>query len=326
MRPKRKDGTSTEASTASSSRNALTSIDANASSASVTAGQASLATLKRSTAILTLKAVTKKNTTNKISQAFTSSKRKRSSDENTEPSAIVKSTGTPSKRQKSTDKGTNKDFTLPLAIIKEPVETEEKVNASILTRTRSGTVPASTTKSTVTCTACFDDFPRSASIICPCKDSYCKPCLRLLFTFATKDESVFPPKCCNTEIPLPTGVLSREERAAFLTASVEFRSIGKRHYCFKCNKFIPPKLVKTTKESARCPMCKVGTCTSCGKEEHTQKGFICPDDAAGKKLLKLMKKEKWSRCGKCMRVVAKAFGCDAMRQVSAGNVNSRELN
>ncbi|RPA83189.1 hypothetical protein BJ508DRAFT_324778 [Ascobolus immersus RN42] len=173
-----------------------------------------------------------------------------------------------------------------------------------------GTAKGSATSNKATCSACLEVFPKLAAITCPCDDVYCKACLRQMFVFATKDESVFPPKCCQKEIPLPKRVLSKEERKAFDIAAAEFRTLGRRTYCYNCSKFISAKRIKEGIDEAKCRACRVSTCTRCGKAYHPED--FCDDKEGEKRLLTMLKKHNWSRCGKCQRIVIKNGGCNNM--------------
>lgn len=62
------------------------------------------------------------------------------------------------------------------------------------------------------CISCFDEFPKWDLVHLKCSHDYCKPCLREVVFTAMKNEAAFPPKCCLTEIPLKTVLVSLEQK------------------------------------------------------------------------------------------------------------------
>lgn len=62
------------------------------------------------------------------------------------------------------------------------------------------------------CISCFDEFPKWDLVHLKCSHDYCKPCLREVVFTAMKNEAAFPPKCCLTEIPLKTVLVSLENK------------------------------------------------------------------------------------------------------------------
>jgi hypothetical protein len=52
------------------------------------------------------------------------------------------------------------------------------------------------------CTACTDRYPRYKIVTSNCGHRYCADCIKSLFMRSTKDESLYPPKCCKQAIPL----------------------------------------------------------------------------------------------------------------------------
>ncbi|KAK4549466.1 hypothetical protein LTR36_006463 [Oleoguttula mirabilis] len=69
------------------------------------------------------------------------------------------------------------------------------------------------------CVACRDPHDSDHCYQVPCQHYYCDECLGDLFSRATTDESLYPPRCCRTDIPfedistyLPDGVRTKFER------------------------------------------------------------------------------------------------------------------
>ncbi|KAJ1709069.1 hypothetical protein NYO67_8770 [Aspergillus flavus] len=93
------------------------------------------------------------------------------------------------------------------------------------------------------CCICFERYESSDIIRLECGDLYCTDCLKSLFMRATKDEQLFPPRCCRQHIPLSliTKQMTTEEKDAFQRAKIEF-STSNRTYCSNtvCGRFIIP--------------------------------------------------------------------------------------
>ncbi|RPA83183.1 hypothetical protein BJ508DRAFT_201867, partial [Ascobolus immersus RN42] len=148
----------------------------------------------------------------------------------------------------------------------------------------------------------------------PCGDHYCQPCLRRMFLNATKEESLYPPRCCKVAIPaeevLKLGVLDGDEVREYRERAEEYAT-AKRVYCHntKCGKFIPSSRILREKDTGSCLYCATLTCIHCGKKNHPGE---CPEDEDLTKTLELGKLQKWKRCEKCKRMVDRKAGCEHM--------------
>lgn len=78
----------------------------------------------------------------------------------------------------------------------------------------------------------------------PCGHAYCIDCLRRLFEASLQDETLMPPRCCQTEIPLDLARLTLKEIEHFNAKRLEYSTIN-RVYCSipTCSAFIPPTLI-----------------------------------------------------------------------------------
>jgi hypothetical protein len=105
------------------------------------------------------------------------------------------------------------------------------------------------------CTACTGRFPRTNLVTATCSHRYCADCAKKLFMRSTKDEELYPPRCCKQPIPLALVAknLDAEEVAAFELASVEFTTQN-RTYCSNvaCGMFIAPDNVEPGSQRATC--------------------------------------------------------------------------
>ncbi|CAK3745156.1 Hypothetical predicted protein [Lecanosticta acicola] len=159
------------------------------------------------------------------------------------------------------------------------------------------------------CIACGDakEFEEVARV--PCDHEYCRPCLEELFRLSMKDESLFPPRCDNQEIPLdfvrfflPSSVAKEFE------AKYEELSTKNRTYCHDrtCQTFISTAL---NEEIATCPRCTKTTCIMCKSPSHSGD---CPQDAALQQLVETADAHQWQRCYQCARFVELNTGCNHM--------------
>ena len=170
--------------------------------------------------------------------------------------------------------------------------------------------------SDVICNACTDKFPISEIFTVDCSErhTYCRDCLKHIFTSASHDESRFPPKCCGVQIPLADieKELSKPELEQYLAAVEEYSS-GKRIYCanINCGMFIASKNV--VNDRARCQTCQTDTCAHCGSLGHEGD---CPHDEILQAILEHAVREGWQRCYSCRAMVERRDGCDHMTYAS----------
>ena len=134
-------------------------------------------------------------------------------------------------------------------------------------------------------------------------------CLKDVFTRATTDESLFPPRCCRQEIPfdLVGNLLCEKEIQAFNTAVVEFTTHD-RTYCSNqsCGKFVLPESINNETSRAECRLCDTATCFLCKRAFHD--GDCTPDDTL-ELTLYLAKEEGWQQCPECKTMIELTIGC-----------------
>ncbi|GBE78159.1 hypothetical protein SCP_0110420 [Sparassis crispa] len=167
---------------------------------------------------------------------------------------------------------------------------------------------AVTVTPTETCIICSDIIEESV-VRMPCGHTCDTGCLNNMFRTASVDESVFPPRCCQTAIPLDEvrHHLGPTVAETFQTKSLEFNTAN-RVYCHRptCSAFlgaatIAPSLLSCT--------CSAKTCGSCKEEAHPNQGCSPPSDQV---VLGLAKKNGWQRCPGCFHLVELFLGCHHM--------------
>ncbi|THX15552.1 hypothetical protein D6D13_02342 [Aureobasidium pullulans] len=171
----------------------------------------------------------------------------------------------------------------------------------------------------LTYTGCDSRFTGHQSFKAPCdRHFFCFECLANFFEYTIGDESLYPPKCCDTEISLDNvkKLLDDKLVARYEKKKIEYDTEPtKRTYChgLKCNTVIPGSSIEN--DVATCSDCGKRTCTICKEKSHRGD---CPKDEDTQSLLDMAEKEGWQRCynTKCHRVVALTIGCNHITYVS----------
>jgi hypothetical protein len=132
-------------------------------------------------------------------------------------------------------------------------------------------------------------------------------CLKELFTHATSDESLFPPRCCKVPFPVDAvgSALGRAVMVKFNKKALEF-STTNRVYCRvpTCSEFLGAATHTIT--ISACPECLSLTCTRCKSAAH---GLVPCDDEQDREVLALGASEGWKRCPACHQLIELAYGC-----------------
>jgi hypothetical protein len=161
------------------------------------------------------------------------------------------------------------------------------------------------------CCTCYDRFPRASMVTAKCGDRYCIDCMKGLFMRSTKDESLYPPRCCKQKIPLDLIARHMEpnELATFELAIMEYAT-QKKTYCSNpdCATFIVPDRIEPGTNRAVCPKCSAETCAICNHEFHA--GSDCPDDPLLRQTRELAREMGWQTCNACHREVDLRSGCN----------------
>ena len=130
-----------------------------------------------------------------------------------------------------------------------------------------------------------------------------------MFRKATVDESLYPPRCCLTNIPISAARphLSPNLVEVFHKKAIEFDAPS-RVYCHepRCSAFVGPTTDEPT--ALECPSCPASTCGLCKAEAH--EGKKCSDtDDLNNMAEDMNKKDGWQRCPDCRHVVELSDGC-----------------
>lgn len=180
-----------------------------------------------------------------------------------------------------------------------------------------------TRDSTVNCLICMESFNANNVIKAPCQHPYCKDCMQRLFMEATRNESLYPPKCCDKNIPITVAnvVLNTRQQTEFISKGKEFGTKD-RVYCSsrQCSAFIPPNRIKG--DIGTCSRCIRQTCIHCKERYHMGD---CPHDKDIQAVLKTAKEIGWRRCYKCKVLVGLDEGCNHVRCRQVSSLCTKEL-
>ncbi|PAV20185.1 IBR finger [Pyrrhoderma noxium] len=142
-----------------------------------------------------------------------------------------------------------------------------------------------------------------------CGHWYDISCLKDMFQSNVDDERLFPPRCCNTTIPLQIvdNALAPHLKELYRRKIVEY-STPERLYCSNsdCRHFIGPR--QFAAEPKVCPECETSTCARCTGPAHDLSRRCKPDKAMRAALL-LGQKEGWQRCPGCRTLIMRNGGC-----------------
>jgi hypothetical protein len=164
----------------------------------------------------------------------------------------------------------------------------------------------------VACTICNDYVRFQECLHTSCDHHYCRDCVISLVEAFTRDESLFPLRCCQQPIP-------PDQASTFLNArlrslfDVKLREFGTppqtRVYCIlpTCSAFLGSSETVPAFTAIRCPQCQSHTCPSCKQAGHD--AGDCSENAAVKELKALALAEHWQTCPGCHAIVELQHGC-----------------
>ncbi|KAF2750156.1 hypothetical protein M011DRAFT_474627 [Sporormia fimetaria CBS 119925] len=163
-------------------------------------------------------------------------------------------------------------------------------------------------RTTSTCCAYLDDVPSADTLTLDCSPkphTYCRECVQELLTGSLRDSTLFPPRCCQSYIPVEiVRILILKKMMKKLDQRLEEATTPHPTWCFSCGLFIPSRMIKAG--VADCLSCDVKTCTTCKGASHDG---LCPHDPNVEQLMKAAKVNKWRQCGRCKNLVDLFQGC-----------------
>lgn len=186
-------------------------------------------------------------------------------------------------------------------------------------------------KRSVECAFCKEQCPMSSTFSTPCSHYVCRSCITRNVEICTRDETTYPPKCCDRKLPSHDVVkLLRDPslRARYERKCAEYDTpIRDRIYCCKCTDFLGSKdttgassssssalvvpystLIRSVAHGAlHCRRCFITTCTACRQAAHPSR--LCQDTPADVAFKKLSTDKGWQKCPNCEAVVELHFGC-----------------
>ena len=144
----------------------------------------------------------------------------------------------------------------------------------------------------------------------PCDHMYCNGCIVALVGACTSDETLFPIRCCQRNIPEGDFIprLPNELQDAYRARATEFSVPAKRRvYCAnpRCSHFLGR--APDVRTDRVCERCRRATCTRCRAAVHP--GSMCGEPEALRALDALATGNGWRRCGGCNAIVELTQGC-----------------
>jgi hypothetical protein len=127
---------------------------------------------------------------------------------------------------------------------------------------------------------------------------------------STRDETLFPPKCCRQNFPTEDIIpyLSATLRPLFHAKTIEFGTPpDNRVYCPRptCSAFLGS--LDASQREIICEKCEMSVCSSCKNIAHPDEA--CAENAATLAVKALAKANKWPSCPGCHRIIELSQGC-----------------
>lgn len=166
------------------------------------------------------------------------------------------------------------------------------------------------------CVVC-QEATSEAGVRMPCGHFYDISCILDFMQAATRDETLWPPRCCRYEIPLAS--IRRHMSTALLELyeekSKEFKTL-ERVYCasphcarFICAKSAWPPIFFSTTVTCPPPTCTTQTCSYCCRKISPMSRHVCSRERQYHTVLALADRHGWARCPGCKQLVERNQGC-----------------
>ncbi|KAG1756891.1 uncharacterized protein EDB91DRAFT_1095002 [Suillus paluster] len=166
------------------------------------------------------------------------------------------------------------------------------------------------TRSRVDCVICGDPVRHSQTFHAPCLHCYCRDCLVNLVEASTRDETLYPLRCCRQPLPLANvlPLLPTDLRYDFQDKAVEFATPHtSRIYCPNqtCSAFLGSSSGR--RSEITCTSCATRVCSACKNRTHPQED--CSENAQTLVVKSLASQMGWQTCPGCHAVVELWQGC-----------------
>lgn len=160
------------------------------------------------------------------------------------------------------------------------------------------------------CTSCGDLYRGSAYLKGSCGHDYCGACVSDLVNACTRDESLYPPRCCGDPFPYHDLIpfLTLKLLAAYNTKRIELDvPAASRVFCPNptCSTFLGS--AENAPDDVRCGECDTYVCTHCRQESHI--GENCSENQGTIAVRELARAEHWQTCPGCKAIVELDVGC-----------------
>jgi hypothetical protein len=144
----------------------------------------------------------------------------------------------------------------------------------------------------------------------PCGHDYCRDCITNLVDACTRDESLYPPRCCGQTFLYPTLIplLGAKLRSMFDSKRGELDvPASHRVYCPtpSCSTFLGSSENET--RDIICHKCSSSVCPMCKQPVHP--GENCSENAATLEVRELARNEHWQTCPACKAIIELHQGC-----------------
>jgi hypothetical protein len=161
----------------------------------------------------------------------------------------------------------------------------------------------------VECIICGDDVRRSQSFNAPCSHFYCRGCLVNLVEASTKDETLYPVRCCQQPLPVADflPLLPSDLRSHFQDKFAEFATPPtSRIYCPNqtCSEFLGSS--SGHKSEITCA-CGTRVCSACKNRAHSHED--CAENVQTSAVKSLASQMGWQTCPGCHAIVELWQGC-----------------
>ena len=145
----------------------------------------------------------------------------------------------------------------------------------------------------------------------PCSHHHCRTCVIKLIQLSFDNDSIFPPQCCNTEIPqtLIQPIIDQDpDLKQQFEDKLTYHDDSTRTSCSNpdCARYLGPNTKSPGTNMRYCVGCLRWTCVTCQKTHVPWMG--CQFD--NEDLLRWMEEWKWQQCCQCKYGIELEAGCN----------------